>query len=422
MTEKQHEEANQQRETFAACPEDDEISLLDLMLVLARHKKLIFRITAAFAIAAIILSLVMTKQYKATARILNPVEQSAMATLLTQQLGGGVAELIKPEIKGNIYVGMLKSRTLQDWVLDRFGPPDWRDITGYGKENLRKDIVKEYIGEADAVEDKDGTISMSVVFTDPVKAAEIANAHVEGLKWMADTFAVTGASQRRLYLEKELEKARASLNRAEADFQKYQQETGVYMGEAQLTANIQNRINLRAQVAAREIQLNSLLAYATPQNPEAIKLRNQIDALKTEIQRLEEQPDPGDPLNPAGGMPAARFEYLEKYRDWKFQEVLYGTLLKFFETARLEEASTPVVIQVLDRADPPESRFKPKRKLMVILATMLGFFVAVFAAFVAEFIRRAKQDPDQSVKLKEFSEALELEKYTRIFRRSSRRN
>ncbi|MDD5515408.1 MAG: Wzz/FepE/Etk N-terminal domain-containing protein, partial [Synergistales bacterium] len=322
MTEKQHEEANQQRETFAACPEDDEISLLDLMLVLARHKKLIFRITAAFAIAAIILSLVMTKQYKATARILNPVEQSAMATLLTQQLGGGVAELIKPEIKGNIYVGMLKSRTLQDWVLDRFGPPDWRDITGYGKENLRKDIVKEYIGEADAVEDKDGTISMSVVFTDPVKAAEIANAHVEGLKWMADTFAVTGASQRRLYLEKELEKARASLNRAEADFQKYQQETGVYMGEAQLTANIQNRINLRAQVAAREIQLNSLLAYATPQNPEAIKLRNQIDALKTETQRLEEQPDPGDPLNPEGGMPAARFEYLEKYREWKFQEVL----------------------------------------------------------------------------------------------------
>ena len=154
---------------------------------------------------------------------------------LPQQLGGGVAELIKPEIKGNISVGMLKSRTLQDWVLDRFGPEGWRDITGYGKENLRKDIVEEYIGEADALEDKDGTISLSVVSTDPVKAAEIANAHVEGLKWMADTFAVTGASQRRLYLEKELEKARVSLNRAEADFQKYQQETGVYMGEAQLT-------------------------------------------------------------------------------------------------------------------------------------------------------------------------------------------
>ena len=194
MTEKQYEDANQPGGAYNACPDDDEISLLDLMLGLARHKKLIFRITAAFAIAAIILSLVMTKQYKATARILNPVEQSAMATLLTQQLGGGVAELIKPEIKGNIYVGMLKSRTLQDWVLDRFGPEGWRDITGYGKKNLRKDIVEEYIGEADALEDKDGTISLSVVYTDPVKAAEIANAHVEGLKWMADTFAVTGAS------------------------------------------------------------------------------------------------------------------------------------------------------------------------------------------------------------------------------------
>ncbi len=109
MTEKQYQEANQPRGAYTACPEDDEISLLDLMLVLARHKKLIFRITAGFAIAAIILSLVMTKQYKATARILNPVEQSAMATLLTQQLGGGVAELIKPEIKGNIYVACSKA-------------------------------------------------------------------------------------------------------------------------------------------------------------------------------------------------------------------------------------------------------------------------------------------------------------------------
>ena len=272
------------------------------------------------------------------------------------------------------------------------------------------------------MEDKDGTISLSVIYTDPEKAAEIANTYIEGLKWMADTFAVTGASQRRLYLERELEKARFALNQAETAFRDYQQETGVYMGEAQLTANIQNRINLRAQMAAREIQLNSLLAYATPQNPEAIKLRNQIEALKAEILRLEEQTDPGDPLNPTGGMPAARFEYLEKYRDWKFQEVLYNTLLKFFETARLEEASTPVVIQVLDKADPPEERFKPKRKLMVILATMLGFFVAVFAAFVAEFIRKAGEDPEQSAKLKEFTDALELEKYRGKFRRALKRN
>ncbi|MDT8284842.1 MAG: Wzz/FepE/Etk N-terminal domain-containing protein, partial [Thermovirgaceae bacterium] len=246
--------------------EDDEISLLDLLLVLARNKKLIFRITAAFAIAAIIVSLVMTKQYKATARILNPVEQSAMASLLQQQLGGGIAEMIRPDIKGNIYVGMLKSRTLQDYLLDRFGPEGWRETTGLGKENKREDVLEEYLGEIEAAEEKDGTISLSVIYTDPVRASEIANAAIEGLKWMADNFSVTGASQRRLYLEKELEKARVKLNKAEADFQLYQQETGVYMGEAQLTANIQNRINLRAQVAAREIQLKALLDYATPQN------------------------------------------------------------------------------------------------------------------------------------------------------------
>jgi len=378
------------------------LSLLDLMLVLARRKSMIIKITMLFAVGSIIASLLMTKLYVGSARILNPVEKSSTMSLLEQQTGSVAGLFFAGSEKGNVYVSMLKSRNVRDRVLDRFAPKNWREITGPGRAIRMSDFVEEYIGELSISPERDNTILISVEYTDQGKVADIANAYVDEMEKLANEFAMTEATKRLNYFEGELANARMSLTRTEQLFREYQEKTGVYMGEAQLTANIQNRINMRAQVAAKEIQLRSLLAYATRQNPEVVKLEKEISGLKEEIKRLEDDPGTGDPLNPLGGMPAARFEYLEKYRDWKFQEVLYNTLLRLYETARLDQSYSPVVIQVLDRAETPENRSKPKRKMIVVLATFLGFFLAVFLAFVAEAWKRAAEDPEQAEKVEEF--------------------
>jgi len=378
------------------------LSLLDLMLVLARRKSMIIKITMLFAVGSIIASLLMTKLYVGSARILNPVEKSSTMSLLEQQTGSVAGLFFAGSEKGNVYVSMLKSRNVRDRVLDRFAPKNWRELAGPGKEMGMGDLVKDHIGELTVTAEKDNTLLVSVEYTDQGKVADIANAYVDEMEKLANEFAMTEATKRLNYFEGELANARMSLTRTEQLFREYQEKTGVYMGEAQLTANIQNRINMRAQVAAKEIQLRSLLAYATRQNPEVVKLEKEISGLKEEIKRLEDDPGTGDPLNPLGGMPAARFEYLEKYRDWKFQEVLYNTLLRLYETARLDQSYSPVVIQVLDRAEMPENRSKPKRKMIVVLATFLGFFLAVFLAFVAEAWKRAAEDPEQAEKVEEF--------------------
>ena len=379
------------------------LSLLDLMLVLARRKSMIIKITMLFAVGSIIASLLMTKMYTASARILNPVEKSSAMSLLEQQAGSVAASLFfAGSEKGNVYVSMLQSRNVRDRVLDRFAPKNWRELAGPGREMRMQELVKDHIGELTVTAEKDNTLLVSVEYTDQGRVAEIANAYVDEMEKLANEFAMTEATKRLNYFEGELANARMSLTRTEQLFREYQEKTGVYMGEAQLTANIQNRINMRAQVAAKEIQLRSLLSYATRQNPEVVKLEKEISGLKEEIKRLEDDPGTGDPLNPLGGMPAARFEYLEKYRDWKFQEVLYNTLLRLYETARLDQSYSPVVIQVLDRAETPEYRSKPKRKMIVVLATFLGFFLAVFLAFVAEAWKRAAEDPEQAEKVEEF--------------------
>ncbi len=74
----------------------DEISLLDIIIVLAERKRTIFWVTAIFAVLAIIVSLLLPKQYTASVVLLPPQQNSSMsATALSSQLGnmGGIAAL-----------------------------------------------------------------------------------------------------------------------------------------------------------------------------------------------------------------------------------------------------------------------------------------------------------------------------------------
>jgi tyrosine-protein kinase Etk/Wzc len=53
-------------------PDDEEISLLDLLIVLAKHKKLILGVPFGAAILAVIYSLLLPNIYTGTTKILPP--------------------------------------------------------------------------------------------------------------------------------------------------------------------------------------------------------------------------------------------------------------------------------------------------------------------------------------------------------------
>ncbi len=68
--------------------QEDEIDLLDYLIVLAKRKRFIIKVTFGFAIIAAIVSLVMSPIYKAETKILPPVNgSSGIATQLMNQLG-----------------------------------------------------------------------------------------------------------------------------------------------------------------------------------------------------------------------------------------------------------------------------------------------------------------------------------------------
>jgi tyrosine-protein kinase Etk/Wzc len=246
-----------------------EISLLDLLIVLARHALDLLVGTAAAAALATIISFLLPNCFTATIVILPPQRNTPSAVALLGQLGGAnpLASLAGSSLglknPNDLQVAMLKSRTVEDAMVDRF------NLMALYREKRRSDARKAFEKVTDIENGlKDGLIRISVTDKDPRRAAEMANAYVDEYKKLSATIAVTEASQRRLFFEQQLVQAKENLVDAEEALKQTQQKTGLIQLDGQARAVIESVAELRGKVAAKEVQLRAMRQFASEQNPD----------------------------------------------------------------------------------------------------------------------------------------------------------
>ena len=386
----------------SAATQDDEISLLDLLIVMAERKRIIFWITAVFALVAIVISLLMPKSFTGTVTLLPPQQNTSMGTALASQLGnlGGMAALAGGGLglknPNDMYVAMLKSRTVEDAMVQHFG--------------LMHEYRKRYLSDArKAFEDhatvdasgKDGLIHLSVEDHNPLRAAELANGYVEQFRDLSQHLAISEASQRRLFFQQELEQAKNNLANAEEALKQTELATGVIQPDSQARALIESAATLRAQITAREVQIQGMQTYATGENSQLVQAQRELDTMRAQLAKLggSEGNAGGEFIVPKGRVPETGMEYIRKLRDVKYNETIFEILARQYEIAKLDEAKHGSLIQVVDPAVPPDRKAFPKRSLMVIGAIAAGFLLGIFIALFQSGFERLKDDPEATDKL-----------------------
>jgi len=363
---------------------DDGIDLTELFRALSRRRRLILGITAASAAVALVVSLLLPVYYKAEIKILPPQEKgSNLAAQLMGQAGGLIAlagGAPGGKSQGELFVAMTKSRTVLDRMVDRF------DLMKLYKGKYREDARKTLVGFLKVQEDrKSGIISLTVEDRDPKRAADMANAFVEELKSLAGGLAISEAGQRRMFFDDQLGQTKVSLARAEEEVKAFQQRTGMFQVDAQARAIIEGIARLRAGIAAKEVEAKVLRSFATAQNPDLQRLEEEIRALRAELEKVETSKGRGyDPLMSSGRVPEMGTEYLRKLRQLKYNETLFELLSKQVELAKLDEARDAVVIQVIDRAVPPERKSRPHRALIVLLGAAMALFLSGLIVLLLE--------------------------------------
>jgi tyrosine-protein kinase Etk/Wzc len=363
---------------------ESETSLLDFLIVLLEHKRFIAWFVLGAAALSTIIAFLLPVRYEGKIMLLPPAQNSSLSSALLGQLGnlgalGSLASLagggLNLKNPADMYVSLLTSRTVEDAMIHRFGL-----MQEYHEKRMidtRKELERRSTINAGI---KDGLIRLSVEDRDPKRAAELANGYVEEFRKLSESLAITEAQRRRLFFQQQVETAKNELTKAENAMTQTQETTGVVEIGSQARALIESAAILRAQVAAKQVQIDGMRSFAAEDNPELKLAKQELASLQSQLQRVaSSDQDPGSDINLSKGrVTQAGMEYLRRYRDLKYQETVFELLAKEFEIAKLDEAREGSIVQVVDPAVVPDKKSSPHRLLIVIASTILATFVAIF--------------------------------------------
>lgn len=372
--------------------EDDEISLLDILQVVADNIKLLIIGPLLVGVLALGGSFLMSPTYTAVTQFLPPQQQQSAAASMLASLGslGGLAGAASGlKNPADQYVAFLKSQTLQSALVDEFKLMDYYEST------LKADALASLNANTRVNAGKDGLIKIEFDDKNPEFSAKVANAYVEQLRLLLGRLVVTEAQNRRIFFEKQLQEAKRNMIAAEQALQS----GGVDARSLKMKpeAAIEGLAKLQAQVAAQEVKVASMRGYLTEQAPEFKQAIIELSALRAQLSRIEGNKNTSV-QNDDG--------YVARFREFKYHETLFDLFAKQYELAKIDEAREGAVIQVLDVAVTPEKKSKPKKALIAVMATLATVFVLLIFVFVRQSLRNASQDLETAAKLSRIRQSL----------------
>lgn len=360
-------------------------TLLNVLVTVAEQKKTVLAITVAVTIAATLIAFLLPPWYTATVKMLPPQQSQSNAVAILGQLGvlTGASQALGLKNPSDVYVAILKSRTVADRLIDRF-----QLKTVYGQEYLLE-TRRELARNSSIAASRDGIITIDIDDRDAKRAADLANAYIEELRGLTVHLAVSEAGQRRLFFEGQLKKAKTDLSNAEEVLQKYTRDAGLINPQGQIGLSVAASAALRAQITAKEIQLSAMRSFATEDNPDLKRTLGELAGLRVELRKMERNAneEKGDVLVPFGKASEVGLEYVRRYRDVRYFETLYEVLAKQYEIARIDEAKDATLIQVLDAAVVPERRYRPKRALIVTISAVFALILAIAFVLLRDSLR-----------------------------------
>ena len=304
------------------------------------------------------------------------LQQTLQIPIVTPSAGGA-----RP---GTIYIDILLSRRVGEKLVEEF------DLKNVYKTEFMTDAIEALHSHTFFSLLENGLLKVSFEDRSPERAAAIANRYVNLLDEFNRNLNVTRASRTREFVAGQLEIHEGKLREAEEDLRKFQEEHQALELGQQTTSAIDIVASLTAQAVAMEIDLDILQQYASQSSEEYIRKKKQYDEILSQLQKFKADSTRSDTdfvrsyFPSFDRLPELGLELARRLRRLKIEEAVYRLLVEEYQKARIEEARDTPTVQVLDTANPPELRSRPKRKMIVIFGGIVGLgWSTLFSVFLS---------------------------------------
>ena len=397
--------------------EEDTLSLLDLITVVVKRRVLIISTTLIAALLIVLFSILTLKLspdsrwnflpnvYRPKVKVLVKGEmesQSTVASLLSSGGGSSLASLMGVgagvNTSAELAQALLEGNNIKDQIAGEYNFVDRYNITKYPRTSARNIIEGalevEYFAES-------SILQISYEDIDPVFATEVLNSIVDVLEETFQELTLKKVRRKKTFLEERLVDVGKELENAQDNLVEFQKTYGIIDISIQAQEHIRTDAGLRAQILNKEIEVQTLLEYLKEDDPQIVRLQNEIRTIKKSRSELKSGFDEFSPESiPQNEIAEITPTYLNLSRDLSILETIYSMLRQQYETVKIEETDTSEIFQRIEGAEVPEMKSGPSRLKICIIIIVVAFFLSVFLSFIKEYVERIKRDPIESRKLK----------------------
>jgi uncharacterized protein involved in exopolysaccharide biosynthesis len=351
------------------------------------ERRFLFRVTIAALLASTLIAFLIPSRYESTVQLMPPDSHSGEGLSLLAGLAGGkqadnlgllAGDLLGMKTTGALFVGVLKSRTALDRIVDRY---DLKKVYGEKLELKAREKLAERTEISE--ERKSGIIKVTVTDRNPKRAAAIAGSYVDELDILMAQLTTSSAHRERMFLEQRLAGVNQDLETAEKEFSQFASKNATLDITEQGKAMVLAAATLEGQLIAAQSELEGLRQIYTNSNVRVRSVEARISELRKQLQKIGgkagEAPS-GDsestsdlPYPSLRQLPVLGVPFADKFRQLKVQEVVFETLTKQYEIAKVQEAKEIPTVKVLDRPEVPERKSFPPRLLLTVLGTCVAF-------------------------------------------------
>jgi capsule polysaccharide export protein KpsE/RkpR len=306
---------------------------------------------------------------------------AALTAKTGSALGSVAGDLLGMKSSSALFIGILRSRTVEDRLIERF---DLKKVywKRFDEDARRKLEERTAISE----ERKSGILTITVTDTDAKRAAAMAQAYVSELDRLVAQLSTSSARREREFLEERLKTVQKDLEDAEKEFSQFASKNRTIDIKEQGRAMVEAAATLEGQLIAAKSELEGLKQIYTDSNVRVRATRARIAELQSQLQRLggkeESTSSPGnsseDQLYPSiRKLPLLGVAFADLYRRTKVQEAVFEALTQQYELAKVQEVKETPSVKVLDEARVPEKKSFPPRLTITILTSFLALTGAI---------------------------------------------
>lgn len=362
--------------------------------VLAKRRNLIIIIVTLVTLGSIGTALLLPKWYKSEALLLPPKNittaltgSSRFSEAFSITSGLNLPVLTTPN---DLYARMLKSRTVTKKVIDQF------NLQKYYKTRNFEETYDAFMYYTKIRVTAEGLLSVSVEDRNPQMAADMTNALIDALDTVNREIITDRINQTKEFVANRLAQVRTDLDSARFALQSFQMKYKAVDFDEQTKLAIEQAAQLKIKLAELELNLQMSKISLGANNAELVDLQRQQKIIKKQLIQLETTNTDSSFFSlPVASIPSLKGEYEQLFSKVKVGEALYQVLLEQREQAKMKEFEKMPTLSVLDRADVPEVKSRPKRTLIVVASMAGSFFFAVFLALILEYFRKLEdKSPD----------------------------